>query len=66
LLEIRRVNTNRADYSRKIEADSELDPYELCCAFLKDMDEDSLAIIRDIINSIEGSGEENEFTGGIL
>jgi hypothetical protein len=30
------------------------------------MDEDSLAIIRDIINSIEGSGEENEFTGGIL
>jgi exonuclease SbcD len=66
LIEIRRVNTNRADYSRKIEADSELDPYELCCAFLKDMDEDSLAIIRDIINSIEGSGEEDKFTGGIL
>ena len=59
LLEIRRVNTNRADYSGKIQADSELDPYELCCAFLKDMDEDSLAIIRDIINSIEGSGEED-------
>ena len=27
--------------------------------FLKDMDEDSLAIIRDIINSIEDSREEN-------
>ncbi len=66
LLEIRRVNTNRADYSGKIQADSELDPYELCCAFLKDMDEDSLAIIRDIINSIEGSREEDKFTGGIL
>ena len=59
LLEIRRVNTQRADYSRKIQADEELDPYELCCSFLKDMDEDSLAIIRDIINSIEGSGEED-------
>ena len=59
LLEIRRVNTNRADYSRNIQADSELDPYELCCSFLKDMDEDSLAIIRDIINSIEDSREEN-------
>lgn len=59
LLEIRRVNTQRADYSRKIQADEELDPYELCCSFLKDIDEDSLAIIRDIINSIEGSGEED-------
>ena len=59
LLEIRRVNTNRADYSRKIQADEELDPYDLCCSFLKDMDEDSLAIIRDIINSIEGNGEED-------
>lgn len=59
LLEIRRVNTQRADYSRKIQADVELDPYELCCSFLKDIDEDSLAIIRDIINSIESSGEED-------
>ena len=59
LLEIRRVNMQRADYSRKIQADEELDPYELCCSFLKDIDEDSLAIIRDIINSIEGSGEED-------
>lgn len=59
LLEIRRVNTQRADYSRKILADEELDPYELCCSFLKDIDEDSLAIIRDIINSIESSGEED-------
>ena len=59
LLEIRRVNTQRADYSRKIQADEELDPYELCCSFLKDIDEDSLSIIRDIINSIEGSGEED-------
>ena len=63
LLEIRRVNTQRADYSKKIQADEELDPYELCCSFLKDMDEDSLAIIRDIINSIEGSGEED--TGSV-
>lgn len=59
LLEIRRVNMQRADYSRKIQADEELDPYELCCSFLKDIDEDSLAIIRDIINSIESSGEED-------
>ena len=59
LLEIRRGNTQRADYSRKIQADEELDPYELCCSFLKDIDEDSLAIIRDIINSIESSGEED-------
>ena len=47
LLEIRRVNTHQADYTRRLQADEELDPYELCCAFLKDMDEDSLAIIRD-------------------
>lgn len=59
LLEIRRGNTQRADYSRIIQADEELDPYELCCSFLKDIDEDSLAIIRDIINSIESSGEED-------
>lgn len=59
LLEIRRVNTNRADYSRKIQADEELDPYELCCSFLKDMDEDSLAIICDIINTINGGETED-------
>ena len=59
LLEIRRVNTHQADYTRRLQADEELDPYELCCAFLKDMDEDSLAIIQDIINTINGGEMED-------
>ena len=59
LLEIRRVNTHQADYTRRLQADEELDPYELCCAFLKDMDEDSLAIIQEIINTINGGEMED-------
>ena len=31
----------------------ELDPFELCCAFLKDIDEEEKAVLRDVINTIQ-------------
>lgn len=52
LLEIRRETLRKADYSKIYEEQAMLDPFELCCAFLKDMDEEEKKIIRDVINKV--------------
>ena len=39
LLEIRRENQRKTDYTRTLQTEELLDPYELCCSFLKDLDE---------------------------
>ncbi|MCC8066216.1 MAG: exonuclease SbcCD subunit D C-terminal domain-containing protein [Clostridiales bacterium] len=52
LLEIRRETMRTADYSVQLPAETELDPYELCCAFLKDADEAEKAILRDVIRKV--------------
>ncbi|MCD7841684.1 MAG: exonuclease SbcCD subunit D C-terminal domain-containing protein [Lachnospiraceae bacterium] len=56
LLEIRRETVRTADYDYDYgegwSADSTPDPYELCCAFLKDMDDAEKDILRDVIRTV--------------
>lgn len=53
LLEIRRENQRRTDSGRQMEQQEMLNPYELCCAFLKDIDEEEKKILRDVINTVQ-------------
>lgn len=53
LLEIRRETLRKADYSRDFAAEENLDPFELCCAFLKDLDDGEKEILRDVINTVQ-------------
>lgn len=53
LLEIRRETLRKADYSRNFAAEENLDPFELCCAFLKDLDDGEKEILRDVINTVQ-------------
>lgn len=53
LLEIRRETPRKADYSRGAAAEEELDPFELCCSFLKDADDGEKEILRDVINTVQ-------------
>lgn len=54
LLEIRRETARKSDYSREITEDTELDPFGLCCAFLKDPDQEEMELLRDIIHTVQG------------
>lgn len=54
LLEIRRETERKADYESVIDTEVLLDPFELCCLFLKDMDERDQAIMKDVINVVKG------------
>ena len=56
LLEIRRSALRTADYSVQPVPDETLDPFALCNAFLKDLDEDEKAILREAVNAAQ-SGE---------
>ncbi len=39
LLEIRRDNLRKADYGRELLPEEMTDPFALCCAFLKELDD---------------------------
>lgn len=52
LLEIRRETVRSADYSGKITGGEQLDPFELCCAFLKNPDQAEQEILKDVINTV--------------
>ena len=54
LLEIRRENQRKADYSRSIQAEELLDPYELCCSFLKEIDDEEKLILQDVLHTVQG------------
>ena len=54
LLEIRREVLRKADYSEQLMAEKEQDPFELCCSFLKDLDDEEKAILRDVIHTVQG------------
>ncbi len=54
LLEIRRDTVKSADYNLKINLEKELDTFELCSSFLKDMDDEDRELLRDVINTVEG------------
>lgn len=53
LLEIRRATVRRADYGRTYAVQEELDPFELCCAFLNEPDDAEKALLRDVINTVQ-------------
>lgn len=52
LLEIRRENIRKADYRQSLEKEKVLNPFELCCAFLKEPDDAEKEILRDVINAV--------------
>lgn len=54
LLEIRRENQRKADYSKTLQEEELLDPYELCCSFLKELDDEEKAILRDVLYTFRG------------
>ena len=53
LLEIRREVIRGADYAAEYTEEAALDPFELCCAFLKDLDEGEQELLRDVINRVQ-------------
>jgi exonuclease SbcD len=58
LLEIRRDVQRAVDYSLRREAAEKLAPFDLCNAFLKDLDEEEKMILRDVINAAQnGEGQ---------
>lgn len=54
LLEIRREVLRKADYSEQLMAEKEQDPFELCCSFLKNLDDEEKTILRDVIHTVQG------------
>ena len=54
LLEIRRENLRKADYTRTLQTEELLDSYELCCSFLKDLDEEEKTILQDVLHTVQG------------
>lgn len=54
LLEIRREIYRKADYESENIEETVLEPYELCCSFLKDLDENEKRILSDVINTVQG------------
>lgn len=57
LLEIRREKQRKADYTRTLQTQELLDPYELCCSFLKGLDEEEKMILQDVLHTVQGGGE---------
>ncbi len=53
LLEIRRETVRKADHIKGTVSQKEMDPFELCCYFLKDADEEEKKILRDVINTVQ-------------
>ena len=54
LLEIRREVLRKADYSEQLMAEKEQDPFELCCSFLQDLDDEEKTILQDVIHTVQG------------
>ena len=52
LLEIRREYQPKADYSVAISQEKMPDPFELCCAFLKEADEEEKGLLQDVIHTV--------------
>ena len=52
LLEIRMDNLRKADYGRELLPEETTDPFALCCAFLKELDETEQEILKDVIHTV--------------
>lgn len=55
LLEIRRETAGKTGYSEIFGREALLDPFELCCRFLGEMDEEDEKVMADVINTIRGA-----------
>ena len=53
LLEIRRETLRGADYSAALEPMEKADPFQLCSAFLGDLDEEEESLLADVINHMK-------------
>ena len=53
LLEIRRETMRQADYRIQAEPGKQLDPFELCCAFLGETTGEEQELLRDVINTVQ-------------
>ncbi|MDD4369160.1 MAG: exonuclease SbcCD subunit D [Oscillospiraceae bacterium] len=53
LLEIRRENLRQADYGMTYQPEQELNAFELCNAFLKDLDPEEQQLLRTVINQVQ-------------
>ena len=53
LLEIRRETVRQADYRVQAEPGKQLDPFELCCAFLGETTGEEQELLRDVINTVQ-------------
>ncbi len=58
LLEIRREVQRQADYRARVDLEKELDSFQLCKSFLKDLDGGEEELLQDILNSIRGDDHE--------
>lgn len=64
LLEIRREAVRKNDYTKEILPQEELDPFDLCCSFLKlngeenEGDRDEMELLRNVINTVQGVSQE--------
>ena len=64
LLGIRREAVRKNDYTKEILPQEELDPFDLCCSFLKlngeenEEDRDEMELLRNVINTVQGVSQE--------
>ena len=54
LLEIRREHLRKADYTKELQSETLMDPYELCCSFLKDLDEKENELLQAVLHTVQG------------
>lgn len=54
LLEIRREHLRKADYTKELQSEALMDPYELCCSFLKDLDDKEKELLQDVLHTVQG------------
>ena len=53
LLEVRREHETRADYAAAERTGEEMDPFALCCAFLKDLDDEDRGLLKDVVEHVQ-------------
>ena len=53
LLEIRRESLRKVDYSISKGMAKEMDPFELCCSFLKDLTEEEKSLLSEVVNAVK-------------
>ncbi|MCD7956426.1 MAG: exonuclease SbcCD subunit D [Lachnospiraceae bacterium] len=56
LLEIRREHVRTANYDAESTVEEDMDPFELCCAFLKDPDEQERELLLEVIRAVQEAG----------